>query len=195
MHRRSRRATRSMARVRQRPNPPTPRGKALPFYLTGTAGGSRSMPELRQLIRGPHRDHGPDPGALPLLDAPGRPHDREGPGSFRQLEVPGRVIRDQPLPGGSVQGRPQGGEQPPRRRRQHPFLEQLPERPFHVPDVQLSEQDAIQQPAGGSAAGCGSGTSVGCCPAAAPASRPMPPASHHRTGGTAEFTRSSAAGT
>jgi len=61
--------------------------------------------------------------------------------------APGRVIGNQPLPHRSVQRRPQRGEQPPRRRRGHPLIEQPPERLLHVADVQLTQQHPIKDQA------------------------------------------------
>ena len=103
--------------------------------------------ELRQLRRRPHRHHGPLPGTQPFPDPPLGPHHRERPTALRQLQVPGRIIADQPLPHGRVEGGPQRREQPPRRRRGHPVIEQPLEGVLHVADVQLAQQHPVEQPA------------------------------------------------
>jgi len=109
-----------------------------------TRDGSQELAELR---RRPHRHHGPLPGPLPLLDPPLRPYHSARPSSLRQLQVPGRVVPDQPFPDSGVERGPQRREQPPRRRRGHPLIEQPLEGVLHVADVQLAQQHPVEQPA------------------------------------------------
>jgi hypothetical protein len=106
--------------------------------------------ELGELVLGPYCDRRPFSAVLPRLDPGLGPDLGRRPAWRGQLDLPGRVVPQQPFPDGGVEGRPQRRPDPmQRRRRQRPpmtrrRLGQHSEHLRHIPAGQLGQPDPAQ---------------------------------------------------